>query len=368
MVSAYYLNEALKEAQKADPKEVRPNPLVGAVVVDENQVIVGRGYHKKVGTPHAEVHAIADAEKNGADLSKCTLYVTLEPCSHHGRTPPCTDLILKHRIKKVVIGSLDPNPLVSGVELLRSKGVEVEVALSKEIEGLNRVFFTNQKMGRPFFTLKMAISKNGMIGKIGQKRFWLSNEQSRIVVHEKLRTVADAILTTAKTIINDDAKMNIRVQGKQEQELNIVVLDKDLVFLDEVYRHLSIFYPREKSKIYLVTDCIGEIKTDRPDLEVIAVSFNSERKVDLEALGKILLAKGICHVLVEAGAALGFSMLNQKRVDEVHLFRAPIEIDQQEGISFLNFDLQNIETDELSDFKLIHNENLSGDQYLIYER
>jgi riboflavin biosynthesis pyrimidine reductase len=140
------------------------------------------------------------------------------------------------------------------------------------------------------------------------------------------------------------------------------------VFLDEVYRHLSIFYPREKSKIYLVTDCIGEIKTDRPDLEVIAVSFNSERKVDLEALGKILLAKGICHVLVEAGAVLGFSMLKQKCIDEVHLYRASIEIDQQEGIPFLNFDLQNIETDELSDFKLIHNENLSGDQYLIYER
>ena len=118
MVSTYYLNEALKEAQKTDPKVVRPNPLVGAVVVDASQTIVGRGYHKKVGTAHAEVHAIEDAEKNGADLSKCTLYVTLEPCSHHGRTPPCTDLIIRAGIPKVVVASRDPNPLVSGLEVL----------------------------------------------------------------------------------------------------------------------------------------------------------------------------------------------------------------------------------------------------------
>jgi diaminohydroxyphosphoribosylaminopyrimidine deaminase/5-amino-6-(5-phosphoribosylamino)uracil reductase len=342
--------------------------LVGAVVVDENQEIVGRGYHQKAGTPHAEVHAIADAAKNGADLSKCTLYVTLEPCSHHGRTPPCTDLILQHGIKKVVIGSLDPNPLVSGVELLKSKGVAVEVELSKEMEELNRVFFTNHMKGRPFFALKMAISKNGMIGKMGQKRFWLSNEQSRNVVHEKLRTVADAILTTAKTIINDDAKMNIRIQGNQEQELSVVVVDKDLILLDEVNKHLSIFYPRGNSKVYLLTDRIGEIKTDRPDLEIIEVPFNSERKVDLEALGKILLEKGICRVMVEAGASLGLSMMNQQFIDEVHLFIVPMEIDTKEGIPFLNFDFQNLNAGELSDFKIMKNENLSGDHHLVYER
>jgi diaminohydroxyphosphoribosylaminopyrimidine deaminase/5-amino-6-(5-phosphoribosylamino)uracil reductase len=368
MVSAYYLNEALKEAQKADPKLVRPNPLVGAVVVDENQDIVGRGYHKKIGTPHAEVHAIADAEQNGADLSKCTLYVTLEPCSHHGRTPPCTDLIILKKIPSVVVGSRDPNPLVNGIDKLRKENIDVVYESLPEAERMNKVFFVNQMKERPFFTLKMAISKNGMIGKMGQKRFWLSNEQSRNVVHEKLRTVADAILTTAKTIINDDAKMNIRIQGNQEQELSVVVVDKDLILLDEANKHLSIFYPRANSKIYLVTDRIGEIKTDRPDLEVIVVPFNSERKVDLETLGKILLIKGICRVLVEAGATLGLCMLNQQFIDEVHLFIAPFEIDTKEGIPFLNFDFQNLHAHELSGFKIMRNENLSSDHHLVYER
>jgi diaminohydroxyphosphoribosylaminopyrimidine deaminase/5-amino-6-(5-phosphoribosylamino)uracil reductase len=368
MVSTYYLNEALKEAQKADPKAVRPNPLVGAIVVDENQVIVGRGYHQQLGTPHAEVHAIEEAVNNDADLSKCTLYVTLEPCSHHGRTPPCTDLILKHGIRKVVIGSLDPNPLVSGIELLQSKGVEVELNLMKEIEELNRVFLMNQMMGRPFFTLKMAISKNGMIGKIGEMRFWLSNKFSRQFVHEHLRKQTDAILTTARTVIQDNAKMNIRVEGEEEQELNLVVVDRGLQLLQGENKSLSIFYARKNTKIYLVTDYAVDLGHDRTDVEVLVVPFTADGRVDALVLGKRLLEKQICHILVEAGAMLGQSMLKEDIIDEVHLFVAPIHIEEEEGIPFLKLDQQNTPEVLLSNFMVSKKEIFSGDEYFSFSR
>jgi diaminohydroxyphosphoribosylaminopyrimidine deaminase/5-amino-6-(5-phosphoribosylamino)uracil reductase len=315
MVSAYYLNEALKEAQKADPKEVRPNPLVGAVVVDENQVIVGRGYHKKVGTPHAEVHAIADAEKNGADLSKCTLYVTLEPCSHHGRTPPCTDLILKHRIKKVVIGSLDPNPLVSGVELLRSKGVEVEVALSKEIEGLNRVFFVNQREQRPYFQFKMAVTSNGVYGRQNQSRLWVSGSEAGRYVHDKLRSSVDAILSTAKSVINDNSKLNIRIEGKEEEK-TAIILDQQLSLLQPENNHLDILKERINSKLLLITSRQLEMGNLAPHIEILVVPENTSRQLCLSSLSNLLYQKGYSKILVEAGYSTFKNMCALNLIDE----------------------------------------------------
>ena len=368
MVSTYYLNEALKEAQKADPKAVRPNPLVGAVVVDASQTIVGRGYHKKVGTAHAEVHAIEDAEKNGADLSKCTLYVTLEPCSHHGRTPPCTDLIIRAGIPKVVVASRDPNPLVSGLEVLQEANITVEFVHLEAVDQLNKVFFVNQQQNRPFFALKMAISQNGMIGKKGVGRFWLSNKYSRQFVHEHLRKQTDAILTTARTVIQDNAKMNIRVEGEEEQELNLVVVDRGLQLLQEENKGLSIFYPRNKTKIYLVTDHAIDLGHDRTDLEVLVVPFTGDGRVDVSVLGKRLLEKQFCHVLVEAGALFGQSMLKEDIVDEVHLFVAPTHIEENEGIPFLHIDNLNMVEKSLNGFTLSKKEEFSGDQYLVFSK
>lgn len=321
MVSAYYLNEALKEAQKADPKAVRPNPLVGAVVVDENQVIVGRGYHQQLGTPHAEVHAIADAEKNGADLSKCSLYVTLEPCSHHGRTPPCTDLILKHGIKKVVIGSLDPNPLVSGVELLRSKGVAVEVALSKEIEELNRVFFVNQREQRPYFQFKLAVTSNGIYGHQQQGRFWISGPAAGEYVHQHLRSEADAILSTARSVIHDNAKLNIRINGN-ELERTTILLDQQLSLLQPEYAHLNILAERKHSKLILVTTGQTTISSLPAHIEILEVPASKENKICLSALAVELFKRGFSKVLVEAGVTLFNSMQSAQFIDEFQLLVA----------------------------------------------
>jgi diaminohydroxyphosphoribosylaminopyrimidine deaminase/5-amino-6-(5-phosphoribosylamino)uracil reductase len=315
MVSAYYLNEALKEAQKADPKAVRPNPLVGAVVVDENQAIVGCGYHHQVGTPHAEVHAIADAEKNGADLSKCALYVTLEPCSHHGRTPPCTDLILEKGIKKVVIGSLDPNPLVSGVELLRSKGVEVEINIIREIEELNRVFFVNQREQRPYFQFKMAMTSNGVYGRQNVSRLWISGPEAGRYVHEELRSSVDAILSTAKSVINDNSKLNVR-RDDQEEEKTAIILDLQLSLLLPENKHLDILKERQNSKLLLVTSRQAELDILPPHLEILVVPENTAGKLCLSSLSKLLIQKGYYKILVEAGYNLFKQMQTLNMIDK----------------------------------------------------
>ena len=328
MVSAYYLNEALKEAQKADPKEVRPNPLVGAVLVDENQVIVGRGYHQKVGTPHAEVHAIADAENNGADLSKCTLYVTLEPCSHHGRTPPCTNLILKHGIKKLVIGSLDPNPLVSGVELLRSKGVTVEIALSKEIEELNRVFFVNQRKRRPYFQFKLAVTSNGVYGHQQQGRFWITGQEAGVYAHQELRNTADAILSTARSVIHDNAKLNIRL-NRIDKEITTILLDQHLSLLQPDYAHLDILAKRKYSKLFLVTTKHKSTCSLPAHIEILELPTNEENKISLSALAFELYKRGFSKVLVEAGVTLFNGMQSEQLIDEFQLLVSdkPLEAD-----------------------------------------
>ena len=200
-----YQNKAFMLAKMANPKSVRPNPIVGAVVVDKKGNIVGEGYHQQLGGPHAEVFAIQDALTKMADLSDCTLYVTLEPCSHHGKTPPCTDLIIQHKIPTVVIGSLDPNPKVSGVQVLKDNGVEVIMSPKPEIEQLNTTFFVNQINKRPFIQLKFAATIDGKIADRFGNSKWISNEKSRAFVHEQLRNNTDAILTTAKTLITDNA-------------------------------------------------------------------------------------------------------------------------------------------------------------------
>lgn len=334
MVSAYYLNEALKEAQKADPKSVRPNPLVGAVVVDGSQTIVGRGYHKKVGTPHAEVYAIEDAKNNGADLTKCTLYVSLEPCSHHGKTPPCTDLILKNGIKKVVIGSLDPNPLVSGVALLRSKGVEVELIITKEIEELNRVFFVNQRERRPYFQFKLAVTSSGIYAHKYKQRLWITGEETHRYVHEVVRKNADAILSTARSVINDNAKLNLRI-GDAETEKTAIVLDQRLDLLKEENKSIAIFYPRTNSKLILVTTLVDFDVQLPPHVELLVVPSGADGKICLTSFAQLIYQKGIYKILIESGYVLYKSLIQTNLIDECLFFVSNQKFD--EGGEYLYF-------------------------------
>ena len=161
MNSADYLHTAFLLAKRANSKDIRPNPFVGAIVVDDNGEIIGEGYHQKAGEAHAEVLAINNALLKNSDLSNTTLYVTMEPCSHTGKTPPCTNLILAHKIPKVVIGSMDPNPLVSGAKILSDAGVNVEISIQPEIVEFNNTFNINQLNKRPKYVLKAATTING---------------------------------------------------------------------------------------------------------------------------------------------------------------------------------------------------------------
>ena len=342
MNSEDYLHIAFLLAKRANSKDIRPNPFVGAIVVDHNGEIIGEGYHQKAGEAHAEVLAINSALIKNSDLSNATLYITMEPCSHTGKTPPCTNLILAHRIPKVIIGSMDPNPLVSGAKILSEAGVNVEISIQPEIVEFNSTFNINQLNKRPKYILKAATTLNGkMADRFGNSK-WISNDKSRNYVHQVLRTNADAILTTATTVMKDNATMNSRVAELEPKELNLIIIDKQLDILKEENKALNIFYKREKTKIYLVTN--KKIENTLPKhVEIINVNMQEEG-CDLLELSTILLKKDICEILVEAGGKLNASLLKAKIVDELNIFIAPSLLIDNSSINLFNSsELQRIE-------------------------
>ena len=342
MNSKEYLQIAFLLAKRANSRDIRPNPFVGAIIVDQNGEIIGEGYHQKAGEAHAEVIAINNALLKTNDLSKFTLYVTLEPCSHVGKTPPCTSLILEHKIPKVVIGSMDPNPLVSGAALLTDRGVNVEICILPEIVELNNIFNINQLNKRPKYILKAATTLNGKIADRFGNSKWISNEKSRAYVHQILRSNADAILTTAKTVIKDNASMNIRLPASEPRELNLIIIDKQLDILKEENKSLGIFHHRNKTKIYLVSNNTYPYSLPE-NVEIINVEINND-EFDLVQLSDILLSKNICQVLVEAGGKLNASLIKQRLIDEINLFICPSIIIDNDGISiFSSTEFQEIE-------------------------
>ncbi|CNE87287.1 riboflavin biosynthesis protein RibD [Streptococcus agalactiae] len=203
-----YMALALKEAEKG-MGFVAPNPLVGAVIVKDDRII-SKGYHKRFGDLHAERQAIKNADE---DISGSTLYVTLEPCCHVGKQPPCTEALIKSGIKKVVVGSLDPNPLVSGkgIALLRKEGLNVEVGiLREECDALNERFIFHMTYKQPFVYLKYAMTLDGKIAtKTGDSK-WISNEHSRQSV-QKLRQKCSAIMVGINTVLADNPRLTCRI-------------------------------------------------------------------------------------------------------------------------------------------------------------
>ena len=310
--------------------------------MDHNGVIIGEGYHQKAGKAHAEVHAINNALIKNSDLSNATLYVTLEPCSHTGKTPPCTNLILAHRISKVVIGSMDPNPLVSGAKILSDAGVNVEISIQPEIVEFNSTFNINQLNKRPKYVLKAATTINGKIADRQGNSKWISNEKSRAYVHQILRSNADAILTTAQTVIKDNARMNIRLPDADPKELNLIIIDRALSVLEPENKGLGIFYDRKDTKIYLLTD--KEYTNELPqNVEIIKVNF-LVGAIDLSELNELLLNKNICEILVEGGGKLNASLIKQQIADELAMFICPSLLLDNEAINmFKDSEFQSIE-------------------------
>jgi len=317
MTDREYMRLALREARKGEGR-TSPNPCVGAVVVKDGRVI-GKGYHRKAGTPHAEVHAL---EAAGNEARGATLYVTLEPCNHSGRTPPCTRKILDSGIRRVVVGMRDPNPLAAGgCEALAAAGVEVEWGvLGEECSRLNRPFVKLITTGKPWVVMKGAASLDGRIATRSGHSRWITGSEARRAGH-RLRNRCDAILVGVGTALADDPSLTCRIRGGRDPLR--VVLDSRLR-LPVTARMLS-----QESTADTVVFCSDSAPAGkRKDLEaagarVRLVSADKDGRLDLQQVLSELGRMGVMSLLVEGGGAVHGSFLAQGEVDEVHLFLAP---------------------------------------------
>jgi diaminohydroxyphosphoribosylaminopyrimidine deaminase/5-amino-6-(5-phosphoribosylamino)uracil reductase len=292
--------------------KVSPNPMVGCVLVYQDRII-GEGWHQQFGGPHAEVNAINSVLERD-HLSDCTLYVNLEPCSHHGKTPPCADLIVASGIKKVIISNQDPNPKVAGqgISKLRQQGVEVLVGiLEKAGTFLNRRFFTFHQKHRPYIILKWAQTRDGYMARTNLDSKWISNEYSRQLVHQ-YRASEDAIMVGRATAQLDNPALTTR-QWEGENPTRIV-LDPELVLSSD----LNLFDGTVK------TLCYNTRKNENgKGSEFVKVP----KKDILQHIWQDLYRRQVQSVLVEGGAQLLSSIIEQGVWDEARIFTAPVRFD-----------------------------------------
>lgn len=316
----YYMRIALYEARKGEGR-TSPNPCVGAVIVKDGRII-STGYHKKAGTPHAEVNAIKNAEES---LSGSTIYVTLEPCSHTGKTPPCTELIVDRNISRVVIGMTDPNPLVdgSGIDFLEKNGVEVVVGiLHDDCEEIILPFIKMITRGIPWMIMKGGISLDGKINYSRGNSGWITGKQSLDEVH-KMRDRVDAILVGSGTVLVDDPSLTTRIAGKEGKDPVRVIIDTRLSLpLSSSVFHLTSDAP---TWVFCSNNAPEEKIAELEDLGVkVGIVSSVDSGLDLlqvmETLGKL----GVCSVLVEGGARLHGSLLKGRLFDAACLFYAPL--------------------------------------------
>jgi len=298
---------------------VNPNPMVGAVIV-KNRRIIGTGYHAFFGGPHAEINAIENASES---VKNATLYVTMEPCSHQGKTPPCTEQIIRTGIRRVVAGMKDPNPLVNGngLRMLAEAGIEVKSGIEEAaVLKMNEHFVKYIVTGLPFCTLKTAMTLDGKIATIENASKWISGEDSRRYVHE-LRQKYSAVMAGINTVLYDDPLLNIRrVQKKSKDPLKIIVDSTGKIPLEanvlKINPQLVIIATTEKIKI-----------TKKQDLERMGVQVlicpGKDGKVDMGYLMVSLGKMGIDSVMLEGGSTIAFSALMDGVVDKVICFIAP---------------------------------------------
>lgn len=331
-----FMRSALTLARKGLGK-TSPNPAVGAVLVKDGKIIAG-GYHRKAGLPHAEIEAMRKAGWIGegrtgrggrAGLNGATLYVTLEPCRHFGRTPPCTDAIISSGIKRVVIGAVDPNPDVRGtaIKRLRSAGLDVVTGvLQDECSALNAPYNKYITSRMPYVTVKLASSLDGRIAaKTGESR-WITGEGARREV-QRIRTKADAIMAGVNTVLKDDPSLTVRTPGRRENPARAVV---DTHFRTPL--KAKVFRNAGKDRVIVFTSRdTGAEKIKKA--EALGVTVVKVRKaeggeggVSLKEALRALGGLGIINVLVEGGGRLAASLIKEGLADRLLLFMAPVII------------------------------------------
>jgi diaminohydroxyphosphoribosylaminopyrimidine deaminase / 5-amino-6-(5-phosphoribosylamino)uracil reductase len=315
-----YIQLTLELAKRGKGK-VSPNPLVGCVIT-RNDKIIGAGFHAKYGEEHAEINAINSSQES---LEGSTLYVNLEPCSHYGNTPPCVDRIIKEKIKRVVIGTLDINPVVNGrgIKKLKAAGIEVKVGLlEKECEDLNKFFFKYISKKLPYVTLKAAITLDGKIADINSHSEWISSSESRKYVHS-LRNKYDAVLIGANTALIDNPQLTVRhIEGRNpwrivlDPELNLPV---DLKLFRNNYDQRTIIVLCEKG----LKKKRKLVQIENSGIKIIKAKKSDENNIDLKSLLKELAKINITSVLVEGGSKILTSFIKQKLFDDLILFISP---------------------------------------------
>ena len=328
MDDTYYMNMALDLA-KQGLGYTSPNPVVGAVVVKKEKV-VGKGFHAGVGQAHAEVAAIDNAE---TDVTGATLYVTLEPCNHQGRTPPCTEKIIASGIKRVVIAMNDPNPEVAGggADYLRAGGIQISVGVGEDrARKMNEAWVKYVETKRPFLTVKCAATLDGMIAtKTGDSK-WVTGEESRAYVHI-LRHISDAILVGVDTIKKDDSRLTTRLDGQKGLDPKRIILDTHLS-IPENARVLKL--DSDSDTVIVTGPSISnrkKVAIQKSGINIIQAPLKNGW-VDLEFLMDFLGESAVTSLLVEGGGRVIASCLKAGIVDKIAFFFAPKILGGNDGI------------------------------------
>lgn len=313
-----YMARALELAALGRGK-TSPNPMVGALIL-QGETIVGEGYHQQAGTPHAEIHALGAA---GEKARGGTLYVTLEPCNHHGKTPPCTEAVIAAGIAKVVIAASDPNPLVNGrgIERLRQAGLEVVVGvMADEAARLNEAWATYITQKRPFVLWKTAMTLDGRIATRNGDSRWVSGEASRLLVH-RLRNEMDAILVGIETVLADDPQLTTRLPEGGGKDPIRIVLDSGL----RIPRDARILHSQSPSPTWVVTTQDGQRvqEIEATGARVIQLPPGEDGRIPLPLLLRQLGEEGITSLLLEGGATVNWSFLQDGLIDKAMVFIAP---------------------------------------------
>ena len=290
----------------------QPNPMVGCVITDNNYNILATGYHSSYGGDHAEVMAF---KKLVNCKNATTVYITLEPCNHHGKTPPCVDLLIDKKIKKVIIAMLDVNPKVSGMAVAKliANGIEVKQGLMRqEAENINRPFIKAMTKKMPFISCKIAMSIDGKIATATGQSKWITTKHARRDV-SKLRMAVDAILTGSGTVITDNPNMTVRKNTVSRPPIRLVIDSNNKVNKNSNINDNKAptrFFTRENS------------------------TLDKSGKIDLRKLLKQLCENGIYHILLESGPTLVGAMLEKKLIDEFIIYTAPIIMGQNSRSAF----------------------------------
>lgn len=312
MDDVFYMQRCLELAVMGNGN-VSPNPMVGCVIV-HNQQIIGEGYHQKIGKAHAEVNAIKNVFDNYGDkaielLKNATAYVSLEPCSHFGKTPPCTDLLIKHQIKRVVIGNTDPFENVNGkgIARLKNAGIEVNVhILEEKCKWVNRRFFTRIAQQRPYFILKWAQTHNGYFAPNNPTQQWISGPEAKTLTHQ-WRSEEDAILVGKNTVLADNPQLNVReVNGRNPIR---IIIDKTL----SIPLHYSIFNDVAKTIVF------NEIKTD-VEANIHYVQMEDMQFYLPQKIAYQLYLMDIQSVIIEGGVNILNQFITANLWDEARIF------------------------------------------------